>query len=76
MIVHSGKLLMKRRKAALEQEARQVDAHDGWTARLPKDAIKEWEMTVLAWERASHPKKEVKGLVNPYAIRNECKCNA
>lgn len=64
---------MKRRKHAEEQELKQVEAHEGWTARLPKDLVTEWEMLVLAWERAPYPKKDVKGLVNPFAIPNECK---
>lgn len=64
--------MIKQRKHGEEQVAKQVEAYEGWTSWLPKDAVKEWEKLVLAWEHAPYPKKDSKGLLNLFAIPNEC----
>ena len=64
---------MKKRLDAEQECAKQVEAHEGWTAGLPPDLVNEWEELVLLWEEVSHPKKSVEGLVNPFSLPNECK---
>ncbi|KAK7451769.1 hypothetical protein VKT23_012448 [Stygiomarasmius scandens] len=46
----------------------QVEAHDGWTSRLPKVLVDEWETLCVAWEKAPYPKAEVE---NPFEITTE-----
>lgn len=56
---------------AVKDRNRQQDAHTGFTAGLEGEKISEWETVCCLWEEAVHPRED-EGLVNPYAVENEC----
>jgi hypothetical protein len=60
---------MRKYKAAIAQRNIQNEAHDGWTARLPKELTDEWEILCETWENAPFPKEDIE---NPFAVTNEC----
>ncbi|KAK7436269.1 hypothetical protein VKT23_019233 [Stygiomarasmius scandens] len=71
-IGHSnGTTLMRKYKAAVAERNLQIEAHEGWTSRLPRVLVDEWEAACIAWEKAPYPKD---GVDNPFEITSECKC--
>ncbi|KAK7464176.1 hypothetical protein VKT23_006342 [Stygiomarasmius scandens] len=66
-LTNMGHTLMRRYKAAIAERNIQVEAHNGWTARLPQEFVQAWEASCLAWENAPFPKD----VENPFEISNE-----
>lgn len=60
---------MRRYRAAIRERNIQVEGHRGLTTTLPEGLATVWEGMCLKWERASHPKAQVK---NPYETNNIC----
>ncbi|THU85159.1 hypothetical protein K435DRAFT_869556 [Dendrothele bispora CBS 962.96] len=63
-----GKTLRTKYIKALAERNRQMEAHKGWSDRLPPELVSKWDKLCKAWEAAPFPKTEVE---NPYKIDNE-----
>ncbi|KAL0577484.1 hypothetical protein V5O48_004508 [Marasmius crinis-equi] len=63
-----GLSLLKRLRDALSVEEKQVAEHDGFSENIPDELVKQWEIEVVAWDKAPWPKE--KGL-NPYELKDE-----
>ncbi|KAK7434994.1 hypothetical protein VKT23_019900 [Stygiomarasmius scandens] len=66
-LTNMGHTLMRRYKAAIAKHNIQVEAHNGWTARLPQEFLQAWEASCTAWENTTFPKEAE----NLFEISNE-----
>lgn len=62
---HTGASLIRKYKAAVIEQNRQVEAHRGFTDSLPGHLVEEWVKMCVTWEEDGFPKAQP----NPYEIK-------